>query len=173
MNGHVEVRTLYIQAASPVARPTACEDPRRSFDVPLPRGCTGRVRYAACPCPGEYELVIEKLLSSRGVLIRPNSSALEQILNRKIDVLRVDKLRRRRFRRKGQTLFELHLDSVLDVTNHFLGGKVERLFPPGQRGLHLGAVKQAGHLRCHIPGSLSGEPEASTFRARVRQRVFE
>jgi hypothetical protein len=43
----------------------------------------------------------------------------------------------RRFRRKGKTLFELHLDSMIDPWEHFLGGEVLRHFPPNNAGLQL------------------------------------
>ncbi len=60
---------------------------------------------------------------------------LEKIFDRKVDVLRVYKFRRRRFRRKGKVFLELHLVSMLDPSEHFLGSKVLRAF---QSRAHLG-----------------------------------
>ena len=76
------------------------------------------------------------------VLIRPDPSDLEKILNREIHILRVDEFRLRRFRCKGKTLLELDLDSMFDPTKELLGSEVLRLFPPCQVGLELGRVKQ-------------------------------
>ena len=67
----------------------------------------------------------------------PDASALQQILDGKIHVLGIDEFRRRRFRRKGKTLFEIHFDSMLDPSEHFLGGEVLRHFPPRNAGLKL------------------------------------
>ena len=103
------------------------------------------------------------------VLIRPDPSSLEKILNRVIHILRVDEFRRRRFRRKGKTLLELDLDSMFDPTKDLLGNEVLWLLPPCQGDLELGRVKQTWHLRDHVPDSLSWKPEASTFCAHVRQ----
>jgi hypothetical protein len=52
---------------------------------------------------------------------------------------------------KGKTLFELHFYSMLDPS---------------------AGVEKTWHLRCHIPGSFSWEPEASTLGSRVRQRIL-
>jgi hypothetical protein len=49
---------------------------------------------------------------------------------------------------------------------------VMRHFPPSNAGLQLCGVEKTCHLWCHIPGSLSWEPEASTLGARVRQRFL-
>ena len=149
MNGYVKVRTLHVQTEHEIL---GLDDRLEHAEILVSRLALDRCLVEAAE--GVYDALLalarrsmnsrsgEKLLASlRQVLIRPNSSALEQILNRKVDVLRVDKFRRRRFRRKGQALFELHLDSMLDVANYFLGGKVERLFPPGQGGLQLGGVE--------------------------------
>ncbi len=76
------------------------------------------------------------------ILIHPDPSALEKILNREIHILQVDEFRRRGFRRKGKTLLELDLDSMFDPTKDLLGSEVMRLFPPCQAGLELGRVKQ-------------------------------
>ena len=66
------------------------------------------------------------------VLIRPDPSTLEKILNHEIHILRVDEFRRRGFRRKGKTLLELELDSMFDPTKDLLGSEVLWLFPPSQ-----------------------------------------
>ncbi len=64
-------------------------------------------------------------------------SVLEKILDGKILILRIDEFRSRRFRRKGKTLFELHLDSMIDPSEHFLGDEVLRHFPPRNADLKL------------------------------------
>ena len=72
------------------------------------------------------------------VLIRPDPSDLEKILNREIHIFRVDEFRHRGFRRKGMTLLELDLDSMFDPTKDLLGSEVLRLFPPYQDDLDIG-----------------------------------
>ncbi len=80
-------------------------------------------------------------------MIRPDPTALEKILNGKIHILRVDEFRRRSFRRKGKTLFELHLDSMLDPSEHFLGVEVLRHFPPSNVVLQFARVEKTWYLR--------------------------
>jgi hypothetical protein len=83
--------------------------------------------------------------------------------------MRVDEFRRRRFRCKGEPLLDLHFYSMVDPSEHFLEVEVLRNFPPRNDVLQLCRIKKTWHLRCHIPGSLSWEPEASTLGARARQ----
>ncbi len=56
-------------------------------------------------------------------MINPDESVLEKILIRKIHILRVDEFGRRKFRRKGKTLLELHFYTILDPSDHFVGGE--------------------------------------------------
>ena len=124
MNGYVKVPTLHVQTEHEIL---GLDDRLEHTKILVSRLVLDRCLVEAAE--GVYDALLalarrsmnslsgEKLLASlRQVLVGPDSSALEQILNRKVDVLRVDKFRRRRFRRKGQALFELHLDSMLDVT---------------------------------------------------------
>ena len=155
MNGHVEVLTLYIQPEHEVLRPDDGEGMHDALLSLVGRRVNSRF--------GE-----EVFVPRSKVLIRPDPSALEKILNREIHILWVDEFRRRRFRCKGKTLLELDLDSMFDPTKDLLESKVLRLFPPSQVDLELGRVKQTWHPWGHIPDSLSWKPEASTFCARVR-----
>ncbi len=42
---------------------------------------------------------------------------------------------------KDKAFLELHLDSMLDPSEHFLGGEVFRAFPPVNAGLQLCRVE--------------------------------
>ena len=150
MNGHVEVRTLYIQAEHEVLRPDDGLEHAKIF--------VGRLTLDRClveSAEGMYDAPLalargrmnsgsgEEVFAPRSkVLIRPDPSVLEKILNREIHILWDDEFRRRRFRRKGKTLLELDLDSMFDPTKDLLGSEVLRLFPPGQADLEFGRVKQ-------------------------------
>ena len=150
MNGYVEVRTLYIQAEHEVLG----LDNRLEHAQIFVGGLT-LDRCLVEATEGMYDTLLaiarrrvnsrsgEEVFAPRSkVLIRPDPSTLEKILNREIHILRVDEFRGRGIRRKGKTLLELDLDSMFDPTKDLLGSEVLWLFPPFQAGLELGRVKQ-------------------------------
>jgi hypothetical protein len=163
MNGYVEVHTLYIQAEHEVLWSDDGLEDAKIFVGPLALDrCL--VEDAEVMHDALLALVRKRVNSRSGeevfaprskVLIRPDPSALEKILNREIHILRVDEFRRRRFRLKGKTLLELDLDSMFDPTKDLLGSEVLWLFPPCQPGLEIGRVKQTWNPRVHVPDSLS------------------
>jgi hypothetical protein len=150
MNGYVEVRTLYIQADHEVLGPDDGLEHAKIF--------VGRLafdRHLIDSAEGIHDALFalvgrsvnsrsgEEVFAPRSkVLILPDLSVLEKILNREIHIWRVDEFRRRRFRRKGKTLLELNLDSMFDPTEDLLGSEVLWLFPPSQADLVLGRIKQ-------------------------------
>ena len=150
MNGYVEVHTLYIQTEHEVLRP---DDGLEHAKILVGRLALDRCLAEAAQDIHDALLTLtggcvnsrsgEEVFNPRSkVLIRPDPSDLEKILNREIHIFRINEFRHRGFRRKGMTLLELDLDSMFDQTKDVLGSEVLRLFPPCQTGLDLGRVKQ-------------------------------
>ena len=175
VNWNVEVHTLYIQTEHEVLRP---DDGLECAKIFVGRSTLDRCLVEAAEGMHDALLALpwrsvnsrsgEEVFAPRSkVLIRPDPSTLEKILNREIHILWVDDFRRRRFRRKGKTLLELDLDSMFDPTKDLLGSEVLWLLPPCQAGLEVGRVKQTWHPWGQVPDSLSWKPETSTFGARV------
>jgi hypothetical protein len=132
MNGHVEVRTLYIQAEHEVL---LSDDGLEHVKIFVGRLALDRCFVEVAEGMHDALLVLvggrmnsrsgeEVFVPRSKVLIRPDPSALEKILNHEIHILPVDEFRRRGFRRKGKTLLELDLDSMFDPTKDLLGSEV-------------------------------------------------
>jgi hypothetical protein len=128
MNGHVEVHTLYIQAEHEVLWSDDGLEHVKIF--------VGRLTFDRCLVEAPED-IHDALLALAGgrvnsrsgeevfaprnkVLIRPDPSDLEKILNREIHIFRVNDFLHRGFRRKGMTLLELDLDSMFDPTKDLL-----------------------------------------------------